>query len=534
MSKTPVDLLLIGSGVAAAALAKRLLDQDPKASILMLEAGDRIPARDRSLWWHFVTTGKLPYDHTYDDPASSTSTAMDWQVHGTRIAALGGTTLHWGGWSMRLKPEDFHLWSNTGTGGDWLVDYDTLEPYYCQAEDFMAVGGDDPWGRPPGTQPLPMPSYPVLGADLELRAAFDALQVPHGKMPLARYRQCMTTGTCRYCPLGARFNAQYVTEDLEAAGYPNFELRTGAAVTRLLLDGEKRVSGAEYVDLETKALMRVDAERVVVCAGAYESPKLLMASRGPGHPAGIGNNHDLLGRYLVSHSFLSVMGVSETNPEKLTAEFGFPTFMSREYDDETRQSTGKIFMFRTEFTPGQKWERLMQQGMSRSEIDVLATGPRTMSLSAFIEEAGSYFNRVEIAQGAPDAFLRAPMRITYNRAKDFEKNANTRLAEMKKFFSKMPAYRTVTGSIEGAAGFHASGTCRMAATPDQGVTDGDLRVHGMENLYVLSNAVFPSVGAVNPTLTLVALAFRLADHFDGGPHATARGKTAAPLVKVMA
>lgn len=97
---------------------------------------------------------------------------------------------------------------------------------------------------------------------------------------------------------------------------------------------------------------------------------------------------------------------------------------------------------------------------------------------------------------------------------------------MKAFFSKMPAYKTIVPSVEGAAGFHASGTCRMAATPDQGVTDGDLRVHGMENLYVLSNAVFPSVGAVNPTLTLVALAFRLADHLDGG---LAAAQTAKPV-----
>jgi choline dehydrogenase-like flavoprotein len=530
MSKTQVDLLLIGSGPAATALAKRLLDQDPSASILMLEAGDRIPARDRALWWHYVTTNKLPYDHTYDDPASSTSTAMDWQVAGTRIAAMGGTTLHWGGWSLRLKPEDFRLYSRTGTGGDWLVDYDTMEDYYCQAEEFMSVGGDDPWVR--RSRPLPMPSYPNLGADLEFSAAFDAYQVPHGKMPLARYRQCMTTGTCRYCPLGARFNAQYVIEDLEAAGHANFELRTGAAVTRLLLDGEKRVSGAEYMDLATKSLVQIEAERVVVCAGAYESPKLLMVSRGPGHENGIGNKYDLLGRYLVSHSFLSVTGDSAKNEERLTAEFGFPTFMSREYDDETRQSTGKIFMFRTEFTPGQKWQHLMQQGKSRAEIDAVATGKRTMGLSAFIEEAGAYDNRVEIAAGAPDAFLRAPMRITYNRAKEFDKNAKLRVEEMKKFFSAMPAYTKVNASVEGAAGYHASGTCRMAETPDKGVTDGDLRVHGMENLYVLSNAVFPSVGAVNPTLTLVALAFRLGDHLDGGRRVA--GRAASPVMETVA
>lgn len=524
MKTDKVDLLLVGSGVAAAALAKRLLEKDPSASILMLEAGERIPARDRSLWWDYVTTGKLPYDYTYDDPAASTSTGLDWTVHGTRITAMGGTTMHWGGWSLRMKPEDFYLKTNAGVGGDWLVDYEGLERYYCQAESFLSVGGDDPFVT--RSQPLPLPGYPESRADVELRDAFDDLGIQHGKMPLARYRQCMTTGTCRYCPLGARYSAQYTVEELEAAGYKNFELRTSAAVSRLLLNDAKHVSGAEYVDLTDMSLHKVEAERVIVCAGAYESPKILMSSRGPGHPNGIGNAYDLLGRYLVSHSFLSVTGMSQTNEERINTEYGFPTFMSRAYDDEAHQSTGKIFMFRNESTPGQKWERLMQQGKPRAEIDVLATGPRSLGLSAFIEEAGSYFNRIEIAPGKPDAFLRAPMRITFNRAADFDRNAALRLEEMKAFFAKMPAYKTLTPAVEGAAGFHASGTCRMAETPDQGVTDGDLRVHGMENLYVLSNAVFPSVGAVNPTLTLVALAFRLADHLDGG---LAQAQTATPV-----
>jgi choline dehydrogenase-like flavoprotein len=345
-------------------------------------------------------------------------------------------------------------------------------------------------------------------------------------MPLARYRQCMTTGTCRYCPLGARYSAQYTVEELEAAGYRNFELRTRAAVTRLLLNDAKHVSGAEYMNLADMTLHTVEAERVIVCAGAYESPKILMSSRSPDHPNGIGNKYDLLGRYLVSHSFLSVTGFSETNEDRIATEYGFPTFMSRAYDDESRQSTGKIFMFRNEATPGQKWERLMQWGKSRKEIDDIAIGPRSLGLSAFIEEAGSYSNRIEIAPGKPDAFLRAPMRITFNRPPEFDKNAAMRLDEMKAFFAKIPAYKTLKPAVEDAAGFHASGTCRMAETPDQGVTDGDLRVHGMENLYVLSNAVFPSVGAVNPTLTLVALAFRLADHLDGG---LAAARTAMPV-----
>ncbi len=87
---------------------------------------------------------------------------------------------------------------------------------------------------------------------------------------------------------------------------------------------------------------------------------------------------------------------------------------------------------------------------------------------------------------------------------------------MGKVFASMTDYTITKSQFEGAAGYHASGTCRMGRTPEEGVTDAELRVYGVDNLFVCSNAVFPSVGAVNPTLTLTALAFRLADRLISG------------------
>ena len=519
-ARDDVDYVLVGSGVAASTVATRLLEADPGASILMLEAGVKIPEKDRRLWWDFVINHRAPYEWTYDRPGANPSTGnTNWETRRSRVTAYGGTTLHWGGWSLRMKPEDFHLYTNTGEGGDWLVDYHDLEPYYCQAERHLSVGGDsdDVWTW--RSEPYPLPPYPWLEPDIEIIEAFQQHGVRPGRMPLARYRKCMTTGTCRYCPFGARFTGQQVNERLEAGAaagrYPNFEIRTQATVREILMDGARRASGVSYLDRATGETRAVAARVVVICAGAFESPKLLLMSTGGGHENGVGNGAGLVGRYLVSHSFLSVMGTAVSNPTKMTSEFGFPTLMSRSYDDESRQATGKIFMFRNQNSPGEYWEQFMQQGTGRAGMDAIATGQRQTGLSAFYEEKGRVTNYLEIIPGKTDQFGLPLMKVHFDRDAKVMRDANLRLSEMAEIFASIPGYTIVTNQFEGAAGFHASGTCRMGRTPADGVTDSDLRVHGVDNLYVCSNAVFPSVGAVNPTLTLTALAFRLGDHLSG-------------------
>lgn len=97
MKMESVDYLIVGSGVAAASIATRLLAKNPSVSILVLEAGRKVPAKDRRLWWDYVVSGALPYEYAYDrvsDNISSGNTA--WQMHQTRLMTYGGTTVHWG------------------------------------------------------------------------------------------------------------------------------------------------------------------------------------------------------------------------------------------------------------------------------------------------------------------------------------------------------------------------------------------------------------------------------------------------------
>jgi choline dehydrogenase-like flavoprotein len=480
MTKRDYAYIIVGSGVAGSTLATKLLEARPDTPILMLEAGPIVPMKDRRFWWDYVVSFRQPYDQCYDLAGDNDSIGQTpWISAGSRMMIYGGSTVHWGGWSMRFKPEDFYLKSNTGGGGDWPYGYAELEPYYCRAEEYLSVGGDDddPWR----SKPYPLPPYPWTVSDGEMIQAFHQLGITPGKMPMARYRKCMATGTCKYCPIGARFSGSYILDDLLAEPrYTNFTYIGQAPALRLDAEGSKaRINHVQYLDPLTGEPTTVTADTVLVCTGAYEAPKLLQRSVSVLWEQGIGNDHDLVGRYPVSHPFLSVSGTKSTNPERWIQEYDFPTLMSRTYDTEANQQNGKIFLMKDANYPSTDIARYMIAGKSRAEVDKVVSGPRTMH--------------------------------DFSHPPDFVARANKNLDLMTAVLREM-GYEELQAQIGDQDGHHTSSTCRMGIDPTEGVVDENLKVFGTDNLYVCSNAVLPNCAAVNPTLTLVAVTIKLADH----------------------
>ncbi len=353
--------IIVGSGVAGSTIATKLLEAHPETPILMLEAGPQVPMKDRRYWWDYVLYGRKAYDPCEDRDSDNPSVGgTPWHSNGSRTMMYGGSTVHWGGWSMRFKPEDFYLKTNTGQGGDWPYDYDTLEPYYCRADEYLSVCGDDndsaergvpanatnkndPWR----SKPYPLPPYPWTESDGEMIQAFKALGITPGRMPLARYRKCMATGTCKYCPFGARFSGSYILDDLLGEPrYTNLKFIGMAPVTRLIAESKRRIHQVEYIDPQTGKPVTASGDRIIVCSGAYEAPKLLMLSASSYWEHGIGNDNDLVGRYAISHPFLSVAGTKPKNEERWIQEYDFPSLMSRTYDTEQYQQNGKIFLMK--------------------------------------------------------------------------------------------------------------------------------------------------------------------------------------------
>lgn len=512
------DVLIIGAGVAGATVAQRILEQRPSTHITVIDAGDRIDTKRRRQWWDYVISGELPYSYTYPEPGMDKTTGnVDWEFARTRMIAYGGTTVHWGGWTPRMQPEDFVLRTNTGEGGDWPISYSHLGPYYDEAEVLLGVCGDDKdRSSTPRSTPFPLPPYPYLPQDLEMiEKGFEPNGMTGGHMPLARHRQCMTTGTCRICPVSARFNgADFMDHVIARFGPDAIDVRCRNVATRILANGPASAAGVEVLDTLDGTTTVMSADRIVVANGAYEVPKLMMASADDASwPDGPGNASGALGGYIVTHSFLAVSGENNGNQERWIEEYDFPTLMSRSLDDEANQKLGKVFLVRDAQSPNTRLASLMQQGRSASMIDDLVTGPRQTSLSGFLEEKGRSENRISLERGT-DRFGLPRMSVDFNRTPETVAGGWKQIAKMTEVVTSM-GYRVTDQSFEAPAGFHVSGTSRMAAHPDHGVVDADLRVFGVDNLYVCSNSVFPSIGAVNPTLTLTALALRLGDHLVG-------------------
>lgn len=516
MSTNSYDYIIIGSGVAGSTVARELLHADSQTSILMLEAGPVVAMKDRRFWWDYVAHWQKPYTQCYDRKGDNPSVGGTfWDSVGSRMMIQGGSTVHWGGWSMRYKPEDFRFHSATGYGGDWPYGYDTLEPFYCRADEYLHVCGDSDDNDPPRSKPYPMPPYPFLEPDGEMIDAFKKLGLSYSHMPLARERRCMATGTCKYCPVGARFSGALVmSELLSDTRFSNLTVMSETPVLRLVNDGAKnQVNGVQYLDPASGVPTTAKGGRVLICAGAYEVPKILKLSTSDHWKHGVGNDTDLVGRYPVSHLFLTATGTKPKNDERWIAEYDFPTLMSRAYDTPENQKNGKIFMMRTASTPDTDIAQLMAQGRTRSEIDDILTGPRQIQLSAFMEEFGQHKNSFDIGDGTT-RFGLPRTKINFTKLEDFDIRARKNLEKMSEVIETM-GYSNTTTDIGTQAGHHTCSTARMGADEKQGVVDADLKVFGTDSVYVLSNAVLPNCAAVNPTLTLVALAFKLSDHLLG-------------------
>lgn len=513
-----VEYLILGSGVAGATVARTLLQNNPLASIAIVEAGKSIQLKDRRTWWEMVSTGRNPYGEYHDLPIDRENQSIGsepWSFDESRFMGRGGSTVHWGGWALRFKEEDFETCSRTGRAADWPIKYPDLEPFYERAEQLLGVSGSDldssGHASPSRKNPYPLEPFPFVVSDRPLIHAFERLGIAYSTMPIARSRKCMTTGTCRYCPFGARFTAAYILDELQdTQRYPNFQLIVQSPCVELTVGRKHQVTGANVVSTVDGKRSTIRAEKYIIASGSYETPKLLLRSTSALWPNGIGNDQDLVGRFLVSHPFLHVRCLFPSNASRWNQELDFPTLMSRHFDVPEEQPFGKLFLFKDRTRPSLDLAKLMIAGKSRQEIHQLSLGPMEFELQGFMEEFSIARNRVMLGVGQNRIGL-PQTKIDFSREDDFKDRSATRLAIMERIVNATGG-KVIISAIRPQRGDHAAATCRMGISPATSVVDKDLRLHGVENTWICSNAVFPTGAAVNPSLTLTALAWRLGEH----------------------
>lgn len=510
------NIVIVGSGVAGSLLAGMLAAQGFEG-ILMLDAGPSIPMRDPGWWFHHVARGggtpNTPYAACYDLPQDFSATGINpWNIVGGRIFGSGGATLHWGGWIPRFMPEDFALHSATGQGIDWPFGYNDLEPYYCMAEQYLGASGDSSDQSPPRSKPYPYAAAPYPISAGPFVQAFDDMGIRYGHLPMARYGTasgdfgpCRTTGTCDYCPVAGRFTGDLPLTTL--SGFSGVTVRMNAAVTKILMSSKQQAAGVVFTDLTDGAQITVDAQVVILCNGAFEAPKLLLASACSFWPNGIGNDNDLVGRFLSATQFFYSAG-QMPNSQGFEEELGFPSLCSRQFDSPQFQKAGKLFLSMNYETPNVDIGLLMAQGKSAADIQAARVAPASFQLYGNLSAIPQYENRVTpdysglTRYGVPRTAIATPAPL-YD--PDAAKNY---LNIMETVLSKMGCTGVMSGSYP-QRGDHAACTTRMATDPSLGVVDPDLLVFGTGNVLIFSNSVMPTLPAANPTLTLVALGYKV-------------------------
>lgn len=506
------DVCIIGAGPAGITIARELIGDD--ARVLLLESGGREVERRAQ---------RLNRGQSVGYPIH--------RPHQSRVRAFGGTSRHWftpddDSWAARpLDPIDFEVRPGLRYSG-WPFDHNHLNPYYAQAQEVGQLGPYDydpaRWAHQERTPPLPL-----------LPGAVETTVFQHGTADFAGYYQ-------------------------ELVRAPNVTLMLHASVVDLN-------TGDDPGWVDRLELRREDGSRcfvrprlVVAAAGGIENPRLLLLSRQI-HRNGLGNNHDVVGRFFAERLSSRTGYVVPSSPALIRRNGLYSVHEAapgvrvqgalrvRDAVQRERQLPNYAFFVlprdasmmaesvRSAATLVKaRRRRPLVAGMA-GHLGNIATGlgdlgafardrlhrpdeaRHVLALRVQGEQCPNPDSRVTLGTrrdrfGLPVARIdwrpaasdRDSIRATQEVIDEAFRTAGLGHVEL------MLGDEHPPGLLEG--NFHHLGATRMHTDPTQGVVDADCRVHGVRNLYVAGSSVFPTYGCSNPTLTVVALALRLADH----------------------
>ncbi|MEO1094091.1 MAG: GMC family oxidoreductase [Cyanobacteria bacterium J06638_28] len=496
------DVIIIGAGAGGGTLAYALAATGKH--ILLLERGDYLP-REKENWDSDAIFTQKRYQ-AQEQWLDAQETPFDPQAY----YVVGGNTKLYGGALQRMRQEDFgELHHQDGISPGWPIAYDKFEPYYTRAESLFKIHGQR--GEDP-TEPPMSAEYPFepLAHEPRIQAIADQL-ADQGLHPLhltlavdrnesqPAQSPCIRCDTCDPypCLLNAKCDAQTACVD-PALAYANVTLRTNTQVTRLLTTADgRRIS---QVEVKTEqGLEQLTAEVVVVACGAINSAALLLRSANEQHPHGLANSSDQVGRNLMKHNHSALVAISPTPNNTV---FQKTLAIHDYYFDGPRQDypLGQI-----QLTGKAKWQRLQQM----APVDI----PQAR-LEYLSQHSVDWWVTTE---DLPDPNNRVMLNLNGQIKVDFTPNNLTPHLELisllEQHLKQMDFYLFWHKRMDLAVFWHQVGTCRFGEDPQTSVLDLNCRTHDVENLYVVDASFFPSMGAMNPTLTIIANALRVADHF---------------------
>jgi choline dehydrogenase-like flavoprotein len=516
MSTDHYDLIVIGTGPGGASLAQKLAPLGKK--ILLLERGDYLP-RSQDNWSAkavFVDAKYQAKETWYNHKGKTFHPGLHYFV--------GGNSKVYGAALFRLRERDFEeLHHKEGISPAWPVKYEVFEPYYTEAEHLFHVHGnrgEDPT-EPPCSAGFP---YPGVAHEGKVRQLHDSLladglhpfHLPLGIRLDEKDGKPTPTSVCIKCDafdgfpclLNGKADAQVMCVDPMLAAHSNVTLLTNTYVTKLETDPTgKTVTGVHVA--RDGAAERYSADIVVAACGALSSALLLLRSANDSHPHGLANGSGQVGRNYMRHNQAVLMAVLK---DPINATFQKTMAVSDWYfgDVEFPYPMGLIQMCAKVHGEQVRGESVAQWASFLPELPFELLAHHAMDFWLSTEDLPHPDNRVTLdRQGRVhldliDTNLEA-MRQLRQRFERMMSRAGSspHVVERSLYFDK---------NIPLAGTAHQSGTCRFGTDPKASVLDVNCRAHELDNLYITDASFFPSIGAVNPTLTIIANALRVADH----------------------
>ncbi len=500
-----VDFAIVGTGAGGGTLAARLA-----------EAGFSVVGFDAGPWFR-------PLEEFASDELEQTKlywtdnriVAGDHPIelgHNNSGKAVGGSTVHFAMVSLRFRPEWFKARTKLGYGADWPVSWQEMWPYYDEVEDALKISGPVhyPWGPP--RRRYPYRPHEVNAAGLVLARGAEKLGIKWCPTPLATVSAprglsppCVYRG---FCVIGCSTNAKQsaLVVWIPRAVAAGAEIRDLAMVGRVELGSNGLVTGVHYYREGTWRFQR--AKNVVVAGYSIETPRLLLNSACPQFPEGLANSNGLVGKYFMVQSNDAVFGVMD---EEIRWYKGPPSLSMTEHWNYT--DTGKDFFggysYMSQGPLPIEWARTMASGRGlwgQALRDAMSNYIHQAGLKICGEVLPREENRVELADDTDEYGLRIA-RVVFG----YCDNDNRLRRHSVRFMREAMVAAGARDIWDSESTAHLNGSCRMGDNPDTSVVNADGRSWEIPNLWICDGSLFPTVGGVNPSLTIQALACRTAD-----------------------
>ena len=540
---TAYDAIVVGTGAGGGIVACVLAEAG--RHVLLLERGpalgfadvgrDHLRNQRLSVYGHNAGPGIEGNPRVFVSPAGQERVVRPHEAgYHNNAACLGGGTRVYGAQAWRFMPEDFRMATTYGVPegsslADWPITYDDLEPFYDRAEWELGAAGDGAAlaSRVPRRRGYPLPPAPAspqtaaLGSGAR-RLGWETSPVPLliNTVPYGGRAACVQ---CQYCvgfacPTDAK-SGSHNTMIPRALATGHCALVTGAIAERVETNARGEAIGVSYLRGETGEPRRhfAEAKVVVVAGGAIESARLLLNSVSKHHPRGLGNAADQVGRNLQGHLYPRAYGIM---PEPVYSGIGPGVTVATARFNHGNPGIVGGGMLADDFIkpPIDFWYDSLPPDLPRwglaNKRFMRDNYTRVLHVRGPVQDIPSPDARVTI-----DPVVRDRWDIPVARLSGTTHPATVAAAEFLRArgeeWLRASGCETVWSTQPGlvlSGGQHQAGTCRMGRDPRSSVTDEWGRVHGHDGLFVIDGSLHVTNGGFNPVLTIMALAFRSAEH----------------------